>query len=161
MDRPVFKTAVRVILPIWLILKIVAALITFLSLSAVDLTFMNPAVELGFQSLVFVKNTAAGLGIFIGFVIITVVGIPASFLVIPDSRVQNIIGFFAYAVVLLTDIVSAFILIFTDGLFILSLILGLVMVFCLLYYGKSFLHNRHEDEKIEEEPYGEEVENNP
>lgn len=161
MDRPAIKTAVRVILPVWLILKIVAALITFLSLSAVDLTFMNPAVELGFQSLVFVKNTAAGLGIFIGFVIITVVGIPMSFLVIPDSRVQNIIGFFACAVVLLTDIVSAFILIFTDGLFILSLILDFAIFFCLLCYGKSVLLNRNDGNIIKEESDGEEVENNP
>ena len=138
------KTAVRIILPLWMVIKIVCALVTFLSAGAVDLTFMNPAVELGFNALVFIKDTSLGLGVFIGFVVVIAVGVPMSFLVIPDSKVQNIIGFFAYAIVTLTDIVSVFILGFNDGMFILSLILHLLLFLCLLFYGKIRILNRNE-----------------
>lgn len=159
------KTAARIILPIWLVLKIIAALVTFLSAGEVDLTFMNPAVELGFNALVFIKDTSVGLGVFIGFVVVETVGVPLSFLVIPDSRVQNIIGFFAYAIVTLTDVVSVFILGFGDGLFIVSLILHLMVLLCLLYYGKQCIlsssetdHNAIVSADLAD---GEEAENNP
>lgn len=159
------KTAVRIILPIWLIIKIVAALVTFLSAGEIDLTFMNPAVELGFNALVFIKDTSLGLGVFIGFVVVLTVGVSMSFLVIPDSKVQNTIGFFAYAIVTLTDIVSVFVLGFGDGLFIVSLILHLLIFLCLLYYGKYCILNRSEadDEAItpEDDADEEEAENNP
>ena len=151
------KTAVRVILPTWLVIKLIAALVTFFSMSAVDLTFVNPAVELGFQSLVFTRESSVGLALFIVFVVITAIGYPASYLVIPDNRTQNIVGFFAYAVILLTDIVSGVILGFSDGIFFLALIPCLPMVLCLLYYGKTVLLSP----KTEEEEEDGEEENNP
>lgn len=133
------KITLKVILTLWLMLKITVALLSYFTHGAVDLTFLNPGVELGFQSLVFIKDTSLGLGIFIGFVVITALGVPLSFLVIPDSRMQNLIGFFAYALITLVDIVSVFILGFGDGLFILSLILSVLILAALLMFGKKFL----------------------
>lgn len=141
------RIAVKAILPIWLIVKIIAAVITFVSMSEIDLTFLNPAVEFGFNSLVFIKDTSWGLAVFIGFVVITMIGIPLSFLVVPDNRILNIIGFIAYAVIILTDIVSVFILGFKDGIFVLSLILNLLMGFVLFSYGKCFVFIRDDKKR--------------
>ena len=141
------KIAVKAILPIWLIVKIIAAVITFLSMSEIDLTFLNPAVEFGFNSLVFIKDTSWGLAVFIGFVVITMIGIPLSFLVVPDNRILNIIGFIAYAAIILTDIVSVFILGFKDGMFVLSLILNLLIGLILFYYGKRFVFIHDNDKQ--------------
>lgn len=141
------RIAVKAILPIWLIVKIIAAVITFLSMSEIDLTFLNPAVEFGFNSLVFIKDTSWGLAVFISFVVITMIGIPLSFLVVPDNRIMNIIGFIAYAVIILTDIVPVFIFGFKDGIFVLSLILNLLMGFVLFYYGKCFVFIRDNEKR--------------
>lgn len=152
------RTPVRIILPVWLIVKLIGALIAFFSQGAVDLTFLNPGIELGFQSLVFMKNTAAGLGVFVGIVTVSAVGFPLSFLVIPDNRTQNIAGFFAYAVVLLLDMVSAVILGFKDGIFIISLALSLLMTACLLLYGRLYLLKPHDEAVVRD---SKDAENNP
>ena len=135
----VLKNAVRLILTSWLILKLIAALITFFSWGGVDLTFMNPAVELGFQSLVFIKSTTMGLIVFICFVVVTAVGLPMSFLIMPDGRAQNISGWIAYSILILTDIGSAFLIGVKDGVFVVSLVMSLLIAACLAVYLKWFL----------------------
>lgn len=151
---PALKIACKVILPLWQVLKIAAVLITYLTQGEVDLAFLNPGVELGFQSLVFIKDTSMGLAVFIGFVVITTLGFPMSFLVVPDGRVRNIIGFFAYAIVLLTDVVAAIVLGIKDGIYFLSLFLCLIMIAVLLFYGKTYLL-RGSDPDDDEIPDGE------
>lgn len=123
LDKGFVKTALKIVLPIWLIIKLIALILTLFT--EIDLTFLNSGVELGFQSLVYSKDAAAGLAIFICFVVVLSIGYPMSFLVLPDSRVQNIIGFFAFMLITLVDIVSAFVLGLGDGMMIISAILSL------------------------------------
>ena len=134
-------TALKIILASWLIIKLIALPVTLLTQSVVDLTFINPAAELGFQSLVFIKNTSLGLGVFIGFVVILAVGSPAGFLILPDSRTQNIFGLISYTVIILMDIVSVFILGFSEWLFILTPVLNLLILICLFLYAKQLFQN--------------------
>jgi len=90
-----------------------------------------------------------------------------SFLIVPDSKVQNIIGFFAYMSVTLTDIVSAIVLGFTDKSMILTLVIGALTIAFLLCYGKLCLlgvkmpADPDTAENASSESDGEEEENNP
>ena len=145
------KTAVRIILPLWMAVKLFGLAVSFLTVSEVDLVFLHPAMELGMQALVFIPNTALGLGVYIGFLVVLVVCFPASFLLIPDNRVQNIIGFFAFGVITLLDIVSVFVLGLGEGVMLLSLALHLLMLGVVLCYGKLVIlsANKASDETEE------------
>lgn len=133
------KAPARIALPAWMIIKLIGGIVTLVSQGTVDLTFLNPAVEFGFQSLVFMKSTSAGLAVFIGVVVLTTVGFPLSFLVIPDNRWQNIAGFIAYAALLLTDIVTSALLCINDRIFLISIMISLPMAACLLIYDRMYL----------------------
>lgn len=167
MNNSKLKTAVRVILPLYLIVKIIAGLLTFLSFGAIDLTFFNPSIEMAFQVFIFfIKNTTTGLVIFITVIALTLFGTALGFFVSSDSKKLNIVGFFAYSVLLLTDIVSAVILLmmnglFSDGAFMLSLILGAVMLICLLFYGKRRLLKPRKGDSDAQITDREDAENNP
>ncbi len=147
MHDPRLKTAVRIILPAWLVVKIVAALITFFSLGLVDLTVFNPSIELGFQTFIFyIKSTSLGLALFIGLLALTLFSTALGFFVARNDRVWNIIGSVAYAVMLLTDIVSAVILGCFDSVFFLLLIFDLPIALCLVLYVKLCLTPKKADD---------------
>lgn len=166
MNNTKMKTAVKVILSAWLIIKIIAGLVTFLTLAEIDLTFFNPTIELAFQVFVFfIKNTTTGLVLFIMMIALSLFSTAIGFFVSSDSRKTNIAGFFACALLILMDIVSALILLVhnglaTDGIFILSLVIGVLMLICLLFYGKWYLLKPKESDPDEEITQGKDAENN-
>lgn len=166
MNKAKMRSAVKAILTLWLIIKIVGGLVTFLTLAEIDLTFINPTIELAFQVFVFyIKNTTTGLVIFIIMIALTLFSTAIGFFVSSDSRIMNIIGFFAYALLILMDIVSAVVFLIynglsSDGIFILSLVLGALMLICLLFYGKRYLLKPKKDIPDEELRDGEDAENN-
>ena len=140
MDKRSLKSAVRVILPLWLIVRIIAGLVTFCTLGAIDLTYFNPSVETAFQMFIFfIKNTTTGLAVFISVISLTVLGAALGFFVSSDSRKLRMIGFFAYALLFLLNIISALVLVFQDGIFILSLVMELLIGACLIYFSKTCL----------------------
>ena len=150
LNKPAWKTAVKVTLTVWLIVKLLAAVLSLL-MGVAGLTAFAPSVEVAFQSLMFMKSWSAGLAVFICFVVVLSLGCPASFLILPENRVQNIIGFIAYAVVTLTDIVSIFIMGFGDILAVIALILNLLMSACLILYGRQNLPGANRADGEEEE----------
>lgn len=154
---PKLKKAFKMILPLYLIIKIFAALLSILTLGGVDLTFINPALELSFYSLIFVKYTSEGLTIFIAMITMIAVGVPLSFFIISDRKILRYVGLIAYCVIVLMDVVSIFVMGFGDGRFILSLVIDLLMILCLLLYGKYCLLSFDTD-SVSEAP---EDKNNP
>lgn len=136
-DNSAVKSTFKVGFAVWLIIKLIALVLTLFT--EVDLTFLDPAVELAFESLVYSKDAVAGLVIFLCFIAALSIAFPLSFLVLHEGKMQNIVGFFALIVITILDIVSAVVLGLDDGMMILSLILSLLVVGILLIYGKLFL----------------------
>ena len=95
-----------------------------------------------------------GLIVFICFVVVTAVGLPMSFLIMPDGRAQNISGWIAYSILILTDIGSAFLIGVKDGVFVVSLVMSLLIAACLAAYLKWFLID-----PVKADAAGEEAEN--
>ena len=161
MTESKLKTAVKVILPVWLIVKIFAGLFTLLTLGGVDLSVFNPAIETAFQVFIFfINNTTTGLVIFIAMIALSLFGTALGFFVAHDSRNMNRIGFIAYMALIVTDILSACILAFSDSLFILSIAMNLLIFFCLICYRKWILPKRDAEQIDAENPDGEDDENN-
>ena len=143
------KTAARIILPLWLVIKLIGAAVTYLTMTAADLTFLHPALELALRALVFTKDASLGLGLYIGMIVLLAVGFPAGFLVVPDDRGRNIAGFCAYAAVTLTDIVSACLLGLGDGMMLLSLLLHLVMLAALLFWARRTIFMKKDEKTVD------------
>lgn len=133
------KVAVRILLAAWLILKLADIAIMIMSFGAYGLVSVLPGHELGFRSLFFSDNSNLGLVVFIGYIVLTTIGLPISFLVLSGKRSLRITGFIAYSLITLSDIVSAIILGPRDSDFLLSLCLSLLIAACLAAYLKWFL----------------------
>ena len=138
MNNRSLKTAVGIILPTWLAVRIIAGLLTYLSFGAIDLTVFNPSIEFGFQTFIFdVKSSSLGLAVFIGILAIQLLGTALAFFIVRDGRIQKTVGLFSYAVIILMDAVSGIILGFRDNIYFLSVVFSVLIMLCLAVYGRE------------------------
>jgi len=133
----IINTAVKATLILWLLFKAVSLILTASSIGAVDLTCVNPSIEIMLQLMLFGKNTALDVALFIVFVIITAVCYPSAYLLISKRVLLRRIAFIGYAVLLIWDTVSLALLGLGDIWDLILFIVDIMLIGCLLYYGKT------------------------
>lgn len=162
MNNRSLRTAVAIILPAWLAVRIIACLLTYLSFGAIDLTIFHPSIELGFQVFLFyIKSSALGLAVFIAVLALQLFGTVLAFFVVRESRTQNKIGFFSYAVIMLMDLAAGIILGMRDGIFFLSALLSVLILLCLTVYGRELFSESRKTAEIPQNEAKIPTENNP
>lgn len=160
----ILSTAVKATLILWLLFKGISLLLTASSLGAIDLTCVNPSIESMLQLMLFGRNTGLDVALFIVFLVIIAACYPTSYLLLSGRVVFRRLAFIGYAVLLIFDAISLTVSLalfgFFDTGYLIVLIVSVLLIICLLYYGKTRILGAADDPDTAPDDAPDEAENN-